>query len=213
MMKDGKGICKVTLSSAASDRDTVRKIRDGIIRNISVGYLIHGVDKTPAADAGGVAKWDAFSWEPMEISAVACPADSGAQFRSHGRSYDTENEAQRGYKATCRLLSKPFSQAAYAALSTKAAPVIDGWVARDAAAESAGRRMVTNAVKSTAKPVNETGKRSTSAGTKFNDMLDELAFERGRKMGKRMAAIRAAGGGAQSEAEAGKAMALRMKRT
>ena len=47
----GKGYATVKLSRADEDKAIVDKIRDGIIRNISVGYAIHKVVKTDAVTA------------------------------------------------------------------------------------------------------------------------------------------------------------------
>lgn len=79
-IENGRGIARVTLSEAAGDADTVSKIRSGIIRNVSVGYAIHRVEKTEYADADD--EWRVVDWEPMEISAVPIPADAGSQIRS-----------------------------------------------------------------------------------------------------------------------------------
>jgi phage head maturation protease len=77
----GQGIATVRLSSAPGDADNVQKIRDGIVRNVSVGYLIHRIEKTESDD-GTVPVWNVVDWEPMEISAVPIPADAGSQIRS-----------------------------------------------------------------------------------------------------------------------------------
>lgn len=81
-VEGGLGIARVRLSSAACDADIVDKIRDGIIRNISVGYAVHRVEKT-VKDDGSDEDWRVVDWEPLEISAVPVPADAGAHFRSH----------------------------------------------------------------------------------------------------------------------------------
>lgn len=83
-VEGGKGYASVKLSTAPRDADNVTKIRDGIIRNISVGYIIHRVEKTESDD-GAVPVWRVVDWEPMEISAVPVPADPGAQIRSAGK--------------------------------------------------------------------------------------------------------------------------------
>jgi HK97 family phage prohead protease len=80
-IEDGKGLATIKLSSAPSDADTVGKIREGVIKNISVGYWIHKIEKTESDD-GKVARWDVTDWEPLEVSAVPIPADPGAQIRS-----------------------------------------------------------------------------------------------------------------------------------
>lgn len=77
----GVGTARIKLSTAPGDADTVQKIRDGVIRNISVGYAIHRVEVIEAK-SGGVPTWRVVDWEPMEISAVPVPADAGAVIRS-----------------------------------------------------------------------------------------------------------------------------------
>jgi hypothetical protein len=78
-IENGRGIARVALSEAAGDADVISKIRTGIIRNVSVGYAIHRVEKTENADADD--EWRVVDWEPMEISAVPIPADAGSQIR------------------------------------------------------------------------------------------------------------------------------------
>lgn len=80
-IEGGKGYAKIMLSRAPGDADVVSKIRDGIIRNISVGYRYHKVEKTAGED-GDVGLWRVVDWEPLELSAVPIPADPGAQVRS-----------------------------------------------------------------------------------------------------------------------------------
>lgn len=77
----GKGYAKVKLSRSEADRAAVEKIKDGIIRNISVGYAIHKVIKTDADGDGADDEWRVVDWEPLEISAVPVPADAGSQIR------------------------------------------------------------------------------------------------------------------------------------
>jgi len=78
---DGKGFARVALSVAAEHEGIVANIKAGVIRNISVGYRIHRVEKTEGDD-GSVAVWRVVDWEPLEISAVAVPADAGSTIRS-----------------------------------------------------------------------------------------------------------------------------------
>lgn len=80
-IEKGEGFATIKLSGAAADADTIGKIRDGVIRNVSVGYLVHEVVKTEADD-GTMPTWRVTDWEPIEISAVPIPADPGAQVRS-----------------------------------------------------------------------------------------------------------------------------------
>ena len=81
-IENGLGVARVHLSSAESAADTVQKIRDGDVSNVSVGYIIHRLQKTSPTVEGGLAEWRAIDWEPYEVSAVPIPADAGAHIRS-----------------------------------------------------------------------------------------------------------------------------------
>ncbi len=101
---NGQGVARVMLSRAPGDADNIQKIKDGIIRNISVGYVVHAVEKTES-DNGTIPVWRVVDWEPMEISAVPVPADAGAQIRSAPR--------ESGALYRCRMLEQePISHAA-----------------------------------------------------------------------------------------------------
>lgn len=76
----GQGTARVALSKAPGDADAVAKIRDGIVRNVSTGYVYHQVEKTERD--GQVPLWRVTDWEPMELTACPIGADPAAQFRS-----------------------------------------------------------------------------------------------------------------------------------
>ncbi len=79
----GRGLARIALSKAPGDADHVLKIKDGVIRNISVGYAIHAVEKIETDNA--IAIFRVVDWEPLEISAVPVPADAGAQIMQAAR--------------------------------------------------------------------------------------------------------------------------------
>lgn len=56
-----------------------RKVQQGVIRNVSVGYRVEAW-KESRRDGKRVLR--AVKWTPLELSAVAVPADAGAGFRS-----------------------------------------------------------------------------------------------------------------------------------
>jgi len=68
-----------------SKRDAVEPIfqdvRDGIIKNVSVGYKVYRFEEEKGGD-NKVPIRTAVDWEPFEISMVPMPADAGAQVRS-----------------------------------------------------------------------------------------------------------------------------------
>ena len=73
---NGQGVARIKLSTAPGDADHISKIRDGVVRNISIGYEIHKIEIVERD--GDVPIYRATSWTPLEISAVPIPADAGA---------------------------------------------------------------------------------------------------------------------------------------
>lgn len=77
----GKGIATVRFSDREDIQGIVRDIENGIIRNISVGYVVHKyVERKEEKDE--FPTYRATDWEPMEISFVAIPADAKSQVRN-----------------------------------------------------------------------------------------------------------------------------------
>jgi hypothetical protein len=107
----GVGIARVALSKAAGDADTIQKIRDNIIRNISVGYVRHQIEKIEKD--GSTPLWRVVDWEPHELSAVPIPADAGSQFRSAG-------EAKKPALYPCRILGSTANTPAAARMRARA---------------------------------------------------------------------------------------------
>lgn len=109
-IEGGKGVCTVQLSRARDVADIVLKIREGVIRNVSVGYWVHRYE-TVEQD-GSVPLKTAIDWEPCEISAVPVPADAGSQIRSArgrsgGRPAKPMTDFERGQQHWARLTGKP----------------------------------------------------------------------------------------------------------
>jgi hypothetical protein len=74
------GRALIRLSGREDIAGIVQDIRDGIIRNISVGYSVQTYEIT--RDAGNkLPTYRAVSWTPMELSFVTVPADAGAATR------------------------------------------------------------------------------------------------------------------------------------
>lgn len=86
-VQDGKGMATVRLSDREEVAGIVRDIENGIIRNISVGYMVHRFEKQNGPDGKTTDEtpiYRAVDWEPMELSFVGIPADAGAQARGEG---------------------------------------------------------------------------------------------------------------------------------
>jgi hypothetical protein len=76
----GQGFATVMLSRAQSSADIVQNIRDGIIRNVSVGYRIYSIEQVEQDSKIPLVR--VVDWEPVELSAVAVGADAAAVIRS-----------------------------------------------------------------------------------------------------------------------------------
>lgn len=75
----GEGRCKVRLTDAEDVASAVRKVIDGSLRGVSVGYRTHAFETT--IDENGAETRMATDWEPLEISAAPIQADAGAMTR------------------------------------------------------------------------------------------------------------------------------------
>lgn len=79
---DGKvGVATVRFSKREDVEPIFQDVKDGIIRNISIGYRIYKFEESGRTD-DDLKIYRAIDWEPIEISAVTAPADDGAKFRS-----------------------------------------------------------------------------------------------------------------------------------
>jgi HK97 family phage prohead protease len=78
-VEGGKLVGQVKFSKSEEGERAFQDAKDGILRNLSVGYLVHKyeIDDTTTPPTRTVT-----DWEPHEISAVAIPADPKSQFRS-----------------------------------------------------------------------------------------------------------------------------------
>ncbi|HAI58584.1 MAG TPA: peptidase S14 [Xanthomonadaceae bacterium] len=88
------GRALIRLSGREDVAGIVQDIRDGIIRNISVGYSVQTYEIT--RDAGNkLPTYRATRWTPMELSFVTVPADAGAATRgAPGANPNTPNASQ-----------------------------------------------------------------------------------------------------------------------
>ncbi len=70
---DRKGRAVVRFGKSARADEVFQDVRDGIRRNVSIGYQIH--DMTLVEENDGQATYRATDWEPLEVSLVGVPAD------------------------------------------------------------------------------------------------------------------------------------------
>lgn len=81
-VKDKKGYATIRFARSENAEEVFQLVKDGILRNISVGYRVFAYEKTEKDDGPDV--WRAIDWEPMELSFVSVPADHTAQVRQAG---------------------------------------------------------------------------------------------------------------------------------
>lgn len=83
---DGKrGVATVRFAKAEDDPEAdaiYRKVKDGILQNISVGYQTYEMTKVSEGGADKIPIYEATDWEPFELSVVPMGADDGAGFRA-----------------------------------------------------------------------------------------------------------------------------------
>lgn len=70
---DGRGRAVVRIAATPEGDALLARIRDGEIRNVSVGYIVRAANQTGSRDGLPVIR--ATRWEAVEISLVATPAD------------------------------------------------------------------------------------------------------------------------------------------
>lgn len=83
-LEGGQGIATVRFARAEDDEDAdkvFRKVKDGVIRNVSVGYRVHRLEMVEDAD-DEIPVYRATDWEPYEISLVPMGADAEAGVRA-----------------------------------------------------------------------------------------------------------------------------------
>lgn len=131
-VRNGIGTAVVRLTSSPDNADAVTKIREGILKNVSVGYNVHRWEIQKEDDKPEL--WIARDWEPMEISIVPIGFDPTAQVngqRSENRGdtvvadlvYRTQPEKETPMSdKTARSGHEPDNNAADDAATRAAAP-------------------------------------------------------------------------------------------
>jgi len=105
----GRGMATVRFSERTAV-DAVRSdVKNGIIRSVSVGYLVHKYERRRAAKDGELDVLRAIDWEPIEISLVAVPADPGATVRAAAHCAECEIEEIRDAGAASTPTVLPLS--------------------------------------------------------------------------------------------------------
>jgi phage major head subunit gpT-like protein len=90
-IEGGQGIATVRFADDEASQAIMRKVQDGILRNISVGYQVHKY-RDVSQEGDRYRTFRAVDWEPMELSIVPIPFDAGAQVRAADGTPTVETE-------------------------------------------------------------------------------------------------------------------------
>ena len=141
-LEKGQGVATVRFAKAEDDPEAdkvFRKVKDGIIRNVSVGYRVHKMTKVEEGE-GQIPVMRAEDWEPMEISLVPMGADAAAGVRAEGAETNpcvfVEDEPLED-KRMSKIKDDP--QGGTPTPTPAPAPAVDAEAIRKEAAESAAQ--------------------------------------------------------------------------
>ena len=84
---------EVVLDDSAAAKEYGRKVSAGMAGKISIGYRVEEWKQTRKATEEQVPEYTAVKWQPLEVSAVAVPADDAASVTGK-RSYDMSGEVE-----------------------------------------------------------------------------------------------------------------------
>jgi phage major head subunit gpT-like protein len=184
-IESGEGRALVRFSQREEAEAIFRDVKDGILRNISVGYAVHRYEVAEEED-DKLPTYRAVDWEPMELSIVPIGFDDGAKVRSaktpadyDGQRFTTEFQIRQ---------AEPAEQTAAVATATQeeepmpeATRAADEQQIRREAAEAERKRCLT--IKQMARKVGlgeevaddliERGISAQDAGTAMIDLLAE----------------------------------------
>lgn len=114
-LEGGKGIAKLRFSERADVAGIWQDIRDGILRNVSVGYSVSKWERKMPSKEGEVEVRTAVDWTPYEVSIVPIGADAGAQVRAL-----EDDDAARGAEEETSMTEEEKKAAAEAEAKRKA---------------------------------------------------------------------------------------------
>lgn len=91
------GRAKVRFGSSERAETLFRDVQDGIITNVSVGYVTHRAVDTGARSEDGIPVLRVTDWEPLELSLVSIPADRTVGIGRNAELADREVETHIEY--------------------------------------------------------------------------------------------------------------------
>lgn len=84
------GYCTVRFDDGEKGAEAFRRVKNGTLRNVSVGYGVTKYERTVSGTPGEMDTFRAIEWQPKEISLVPVGADQDAQVRSENQEKTAE---------------------------------------------------------------------------------------------------------------------------
>lgn len=83
-IEGGKALADISFSSADDVEPLWQRVKDGSLRNVSMGFLVHDQELVVEQDEDGnsIEVMLFKDWEPLELSMVAVPADRGSRIQA-----------------------------------------------------------------------------------------------------------------------------------
>lgn len=123
---NGEGRAQVRFSAREEVQPILNDVRDGILRNVSVGYAVAPEDWQDSRGADDMLVRTARRWTPFEISLVPIPADASAQVRAAGAASAAEgNNAPRREGESMADIAVPAAEQARENIVASAAAAVD----------------------------------------------------------------------------------------
>lgn len=168
-IRNGEGTCDVTFSRRESVAGYVQDVADGIIRNVSVGYIRHRIEMVPPEQEGGLWEYRVIDWEPMEVSLVPIPADMDSQVRATGQQPGAADVEQQIRTYPCEFIENRANPSTPTVGTTAATPTEEGTRSMPQDLNDAGGN---NAPASTAAPAANAAPAAPASDTRAADIVD-----------------------------------------
>ena len=118
-IEGGKGRCVIRFGNSARAQEVWADVRDGIMRNVSVGYEVNAQELTRSDDTGD--HYTVTRWSPYEVSIVTVPADITVGV---GRSANSQQQTRKEQTMSEPTATAPAPAAAPAAAAAPAPAVV-----------------------------------------------------------------------------------------
>lgn len=111
--EDKRGYCEVRFGKSAEADQKFQDVLDGVLRNVSFGYMIDELVLSKQGKDGQDSEYTATRWQPYEVSFVTVPADPTVGVgRSEGSDDESLKELVRKANESFEKINKPAGEPA-----------------------------------------------------------------------------------------------------